>query len=54
MFIQDIVKPSVKEEADQVVKKPLDQLLVATVSPPSITESFPTTLAVPPITNTED
>jgi hypothetical protein len=52
MFVQDIVKPSVKEEAYQVVEKPLDQLL--TVSPLSIIESFPTTPAVPPITNTED
>jgi hypothetical protein len=54
VFVQDLVKPSVKEEADQVVKKPLDQPLVAAVPPPSITESFPTTPAVPPTTNTDD
>jgi hypothetical protein len=24
VFIQDLVKPPIKEEADQVVKKPLD------------------------------
>jgi hypothetical protein len=54
VFVQDLVKPSVKEEADQVVEKPPYQPLVATVPPPSITESFPTTSAVPPTTNTED
>jgi hypothetical protein len=54
MFVQDLVKPSVKEEADQVVEKPPDQPLVATVPPPSITESSSTTSTVPPTTNTED
>jgi hypothetical protein len=54
VFVQDLVKPSVKEEADQVVEKPLDQPLVATVPPPSITKSSPTTFAVPPTTNTKD
>jgi ribonuclease HI len=54
VFVQDLVKPSVKEEADQVVEKPPDQPLVAAVLPPSITESFPTTSTVPPTTNTED
>jgi ribonuclease HI len=54
MFVQDLVKPSIKEEADQVVEKPPDQPLVATVPPPSTTESSPTTLAVPPTTNTDD
>jgi hypothetical protein len=54
VFVQDLVKPSVKEEADLVVEKPPDQPLVATVLPPSITESSPTTSAVPPTTNTED
>jgi hypothetical protein len=53
VFIQDLVKPSVKEEADQVVKKPPDQPLVATVPPLSITESSPTTSIVPPTNNTE-
>jgi hypothetical protein len=50
---QDL-KLLVKEEADQVVEKPLDQPLVAAVLPPSITESFPTTSTVPLTTNTED
>jgi hypothetical protein len=54
MFVQDLVKPSVKEEADQVVEKLLDQPLVATVPPPGITESFATAPAVPPTTNTKD
>jgi ribonuclease HI len=54
VFVQDLVKPSIKEEADQVVEKPLDQPLVATVPPPSITESFPTISTVPLTTNTED
>jgi hypothetical protein len=54
VFVQDLVKPSIKKEADQVVEKPLDQPLVATVPPPSTTESSPTTLAVPPTTNSDD
>jgi hypothetical protein len=54
VFVQDLVKPSIKEEADQVVDKPLDQPLVATVPPPSTTESHPTTPVVPPTTNTDD
>jgi hypothetical protein len=54
MFVQDLVKPSVKEEADQVVKKPPDQPLVAAVPPPIITESFPTRPTVPLTTNTDD
>jgi hypothetical protein len=54
VFVQDLVKPSIKEEADQVVKKPPDQPLVAMVPPPSTTESSPTTPAVPPTTNTND
>jgi ribonuclease HI len=54
VFVQDLVKPSVKEETDQVVEKPPDQPLVAAVPPPSITESSLTTFAVPPTTNTED
>jgi hypothetical protein len=54
VFVQDLVKPSVKEEANQVVEKHPDQPLVATVPPPCITESFSTTPAVPPTTNTED
>jgi hypothetical protein len=39
VFVQDLVKSSIKEEVDQVVEKPLDQPLVATVPPPSTTES---------------
>jgi hypothetical protein len=54
VFVQDLVKPSIKEEADQVVEKPLDQPLVATVPLSSITEPFPTTPVVPPTTNTDD
>jgi hypothetical protein len=53
MFVQDLVKPFIKEEADQVVEKPPDQPLVATVPPPSTTESSATTLAVPSTTNVD-
>jgi hypothetical protein len=54
VFVQDLLKPSIKEEADQVVKKPLDQPLVAAVPPPSNTESSLTTSVVPLTTNTKD
>jgi hypothetical protein len=54
VFIQDLVKPSIKEEANQVVEKPPDQPLVATVPPPSAMESSPITLAVSPTTNADD
>jgi hypothetical protein len=54
VFVQDLVKLSIKEEANQVVEKPPDQPLVATVPPPSTTESSPTTFAVPLTTNTDD
>jgi hypothetical protein len=54
VFVQDLVKPSIKEEANQVVEKPLDQPLVATVPPLSTMESSPTTPAVPPTTNADD
>jgi hypothetical protein len=54
MFVQDLVKPSIKDEADQVVEKPPDQHLVATVPPPNTTDSSLTTLVVPPTTNTDD
>jgi hypothetical protein len=54
VFIQDLVKPSIKEKADLVDEKPADQPLVATVPPPSTTESTPTTLAVPSTTNADD
>jgi ribonuclease HI len=54
VLIQYLVKPSIKEEADQVVEKPPDQPLVATVPPPSTMESSPKTPAVPPTINTDD
>jgi ribonuclease HI len=54
VFVQDLVKSSIKEEADQVVEKPPDQPLVAMVPPLSVTESSPTTLAVSPTTNADD
>jgi hypothetical protein len=54
VFVQDLVKPSIMEEADLVVEKPADQPLVATVPPPSTMESTLTTLAVPPTTNAND
>jgi hypothetical protein len=54
VFIQDLVKPSIKEEAGQVVEKPPDQPLVAMVPPPSTTESSLTTPVVPPTTNADD
>jgi hypothetical protein len=54
MFVQDLVKPSIKEEAGQVVKKPLDQPLVAMVPPLSTTESSLITPTVPPTTNADD
>jgi hypothetical protein len=54
VFVLDLVKPSIKEEADQVVEKPPDQPLVAMVPPPSTMESSPTTLAVPSTTNADD
>jgi vacuolar-type H+-ATPase subunit F/Vma7 len=54
VFVQNLVKPSIKEQADQVVEKPPDQPLVATIPPPSTTESSPTTPAVPPTTNVDD
>jgi hypothetical protein len=54
VFVQYLVKPSIKEEADLVVEKPLDQPLVATVPPPSTTEFSSTTLVVPSTTNADD
>jgi ribonuclease HI len=54
VFVQDLVKPSIKEEANQVVKKPPDQPLVATVPHPSTTESSLTAPAVPLTTNAND
>jgi hypothetical protein len=54
VFIQDLVKPSIKEEADQVVEKPPDQPLVAMVPLSSTTESSPTTPAVSLTTTADD
>jgi hypothetical protein len=54
VFVQDLVKLSIKKEADQVVEKPPDHPLVAMVPPPSIMEPFLTTPAVPLTTNTND
>jgi hypothetical protein len=54
VFVQNLVKPSIKEEVDQMVKKPPDQPLVAMVPPSSTIESSPTTPVVPPTTNTDD
>jgi hypothetical protein len=48
VFVQDLVKPPIKEEVDHVVEKPLEQPLVATVPTPSTMESSPTTHVVPP------
>jgi hypothetical protein len=46
VFIQDLVKPSIKEEEDHVIEKPPDQHLVTTVPPPTTAEPSPTTPAV--------
>jgi hypothetical protein len=54
VFIQDLVKPSIKDEADQVVEKPLDQHLVAMVPSSNTTESSSTMPVVPLTTNTDD
>jgi hypothetical protein len=54
IFMQDLVKPSIKEEEDHVVEKPSDQQLVATVPPPIITEPFPTTPAMPSTPDNSD
>jgi hypothetical protein len=52
--MQDLVKPSIKEEEDHVVEKLPDKLLVATVPPPSTTEPSATSITVPPTTNVDD
>jgi hypothetical protein len=44
VFFQDLVKPFIKEEADQVVKKPPDQAMESSLTAP----------AVPPTTNADD
>jgi hypothetical protein len=54
MFVQDLLKPSIMEEGNQVVGTPLDQPLVAMVPPPSTMEFSPTTPVVLPTTNTDD
>jgi hypothetical protein len=54
MFIQDLVNPSIKEEEDHMVKKPLDQQLVATVPPSITTEPSLTTHTLPLTTDNSD
>jgi hypothetical protein len=54
MFVQDPVNPSIKEEEDHVVEKPLDQQLVATVPSPITTESSSTTHTSPSTTDNSD
>jgi hypothetical protein len=54
VFIQDLVNPSIKEAKDHVVEKPLDQQLVATVSPPITMEPSPTTQTLPSTTDNSD
>jgi hypothetical protein len=53
VFVQDLVKPSIKEEEDHVVEKPPDKPLVATV-PPRTTEPSATSTAVPQTINADD
>jgi hypothetical protein len=54
VFIQDLVNPSIKEAEDHVVKKPLNQQLVATVPPPITTKPSPTTHPLPSTTDNSD
>jgi hypothetical protein len=54
MFVQDLVSPSIKEEEDHVVEKPLDQQLVATVPSPITIEPSLTTHTSPLITDNSD
>jgi hypothetical protein len=44
VFVQDLLKPSIKQEGDPVVEKPLDEPLVAMVPSPTTTEPSPTTV----------
>jgi hypothetical protein len=43
VFVQDLLKPSIKQEDDLEVEKPLDQPLVAMVPSLTTTEPSPTT-----------
>jgi ribonuclease HI len=43
VFVQDLFKPSIKQEGDPVVEKPLDEPLVAMVPSPTTMEPPPTT-----------
>jgi hypothetical protein len=43
IFVQDLLKPSIKQEGDPVVKKPPDDPLVAMVPSPTTMEPPPTT-----------
>jgi hypothetical protein len=43
VFVQDLLKPSIKQEGDPVIEKPPDQLLVAMVPSSTTTEPSPTT-----------
>jgi hypothetical protein len=43
IFVQDLLKPSIKQEGDPVVEKPPDQPLVAMVPTSTTTEPSPTT-----------
>jgi hypothetical protein len=54
VFVQDLVNPSIKEEEDHVVEKPLDQQLVATVPSSITTESSSTTHTSPSTTDNSD
>jgi ribonuclease HI len=54
VFVQDLVNPSIKEEEDHVVEKPLDQQLMAMVPIPITTKPSPTTHTLPSTTDTSD
>jgi hypothetical protein len=54
MFVQDLVNLSIKEEEDQMVEKPLDQQLVATVPIPITMEPSLTTHTSPSTTDNSD
>jgi hypothetical protein len=52
IFVQDLLKPSIKQEGDPVVKKPLDEPLIAMVPSPTTMEP-PSTTAGPSQTLTK-
>jgi hypothetical protein len=43
IFVQDLLKPSIKQEGDPVIEKPLDKPLVAMVPSLTTIEPSPTT-----------